>query len=122
MNSLLVIRGGAIGDFILTLPALAPELALYAPTEALRVDGEAVPAATLAVPAAGAELQIDAGAQGARFVVIGGAPLERPVRMWWNFVASERERIAEAAALWEAGGFPAIAGESTRVSAPPWRG
>ena len=106
----------------LALPALAPELALYAPTDALRVNGQDLPAATMAVPGGGAPLQVEAGTQGARLVVIGGAPLERPVRMWWNFVASERERIAEAAALWEAGGFPAIAGESTRVAAPPWRG
>ncbi|MBI5721504.1 MAG: pirin family protein [Burkholderiales bacterium] len=106
----------------LSLAAPAPEWALYAPTDALQLGGEPLPAATMAVPAAGAALKIVAGAQGPRFVVIGGAPLERPVRMWWNFVATERERIAEAAALWEAGGFPAIAGETGRVAAPPWRG
>jgi redox-sensitive bicupin YhaK (pirin superfamily) len=106
----------------LALPALAPEMALYAPTDTLSLNGQALPATTMAVPAAGASLRLEAGAQGARFVVIGGAPLERPVRMWWNFVASERERIAEAAARWEAGGFPDIAGERTRVAAPPWRG
>jgi redox-sensitive bicupin YhaK (pirin superfamily) len=106
------------------LAALAPEVALYAPTDLLQVDGEALPAATMLVPGlqAGAALRVQAGAQGARFVVIGGAPLERPVRMWWNFVAGERERIAEAAALWQAGGFPAIPGESERVAAPTWRG
>ena len=54
------------------------------------------------------------------WVALPPAP-ERPVRMWWNFVASERERIAERAALWEAGGFDPIAGETTRVAAPPWR-
>lgn len=106
----------------LVLPALAPEWALFAPTDPLGVNGQALPAATMAVPEGGASCRLEAGPQGARFVVIGGAPLERPVRMWWNFVASERERIAEAAARWEAGGFPVIAGEGARVAAPPWRG
>jgi len=108
----------------LVLPALAlaPELAVYAPTTALGVNGQTLPAATMGVPAAATALRLEAGTGGARFVVIGGTPLERPVRMWWNYVASDRERIAGAAALWEAGGFPAIPGESTRVVAPPWRG
>lgn len=108
------------------LPPLAPEMALYAPTESLAVGGGTLPAATMGVViAAGAGLRVRAdaaaGGGGARFVVIGGAPLEQPVRMWWNFVASDRERIAEAAARWAADGFPHIAGESGRIVAPPWR-
>jgi len=109
------------------LPALAPEMAIYAPTESLHVNGEPLAAAAMAVAKEGGTLHVQAPARadtadGARFVIIGGAPLERPVRMWWNFVASDRERIAEAAARWQAAGFPAIAGESERVPAPPWRG
>jgi hypothetical protein len=122
----------------LTLPPLAAEMAIYAPDAALRVDGEVLPARTMAVAAAGRGMRIapaaagatvgagetgDGGARdGAHFVVIGGAPLEQPVRMWWNFVASDRERIAAAAARWQADAFPRIPGETGRVPAPPWRG
>ncbi|MCW5634467.1 MAG: pirin family protein [Rubrivivax sp.] len=126
-----------------TLPPLAPEMAIYAPLDALRIDGETLPPRTMAVAAAGAELRIapdptsaanPEGAEGtaaetgsgdgtgAHFVVIGGAPIEQPVRMWWNFVATDRERIAAAAARWQADAFPRIPGETTRVAAPPWRG
>lgn len=115
-------------------PGLAAELAIYAPTDALRVNGQALPAATMGVLAdTGAALRVQAdagpaapagvaGAAGARFVLIGGVAPERPVRMWWNFVASDRERIAAAAARWAADGFDRIPGESGRLAAPPWRG
>jgi redox-sensitive bicupin YhaK (pirin superfamily) len=67
----------------------------------------------------GVELRV--GPAGTRVVVIGGAPLERPVRMWWNFVSTERERLADAARRWAEGGFAPIPGETTGVAAPPWR-
>jgi len=112
--------GGAIE---LPAPATAHELALFAPTDALRVDGEPLPADTMGVPTAPGPYRVQGEAGGpARFVVIGGAALERPVAMWWNFVAGERARLAEAAARWEAGGFDPIPGETDRVPAPPWRG
>jgi redox-sensitive bicupin YhaK (pirin superfamily) len=68
----------------------------------------------------GAVLQ--SGAQGARLVVIGGAPLAQPVRMWWNFVATDRERIANVAKRWEKGDFEPIPGETDRVEGPKWVG
>ncbi|MCC7098458.1 MAG: pirin family protein [Rubrivivax sp.] len=42
--------------------------------------------------------------------------------MWWNFVSSERERIAAAAARWQAGGFDDVPSDLQRLDAPPWRG
>ena len=53
-----------------------------------------------------------------RFVIIGGDPLAGPRYMWWNFVATDRDRIKAAAARWEAGEFPVIAGESERLKMP----
>ncbi|MBL8352875.1 MAG: pirin family protein [Burkholderiaceae bacterium] len=103
-----------------TLPPLAAEMALYAPQQGLGLDGQALPAQTMAVLPAGQGAELRADAAGAQLVVIGGAPLVQPVRMWWNFVASDRERIAEAARRWAADGFDAIPGETARVAAPPW--
>jgi redox-sensitive bicupin YhaK (pirin superfamily) len=40
---------------------------------------------------------------GARFVLIGGAPFEAPILMWWNFVARTRDEILEAREQWEQG-------------------
>ena len=75
----------------------------------------------MAVLPAGQGAWLQAGPAGARLVVIGGAPLEQPVRMWWNFVSVDQERIAQAARTWTEGGFADIPGEAGRVAAPPWR-
>lgn len=112
----------------LELPELAPELALYGvdPAEpgaapALQIDGQALPAGRLWVRQQPGQHLLQAGEQGARLVLLGGAPLAQPVRMWWNFVASERERIAEAARRWADGGFEPIPGETERIAGPVWK-
>lgn len=104
-----------------TLPPLAAEMALYAPEQGFSLDGQALPAQTMAVLPGGQGAELGADAAGAQLVVIGGAALLQPVRMWWNFVASDRGRIAEAARRWAADGFEAIPGETGRIAAPPWR-
>ena len=60
-----------------------------------------------------------AAPEGARYVVIGGQPLDGPRFMWWNFVSSRRERIDQAKRDWEEERFPAIAGETERIPLPP---
>jgi predicted CoA-binding protein len=57
---------------------------------------------------------------GARLVLLGGAPLDGPRYMWWNFVSSSRERILAAAHDWRAGKFPKVPGDETEfIPAPP---
>lgn len=104
------------------LPALAAEMALYSPQHSFHLDGQAVVPQEMAVLPAGSGAVLQAGPQGARLMLIGGASLEQPVRMWWNFVATDRERIANAAKRWEAGGFEPIPGETGRVEGPKWVG
>ncbi len=43
--------------------------------------------------------------RGARLMLCGGAPMDGPRHVWWNFVSSSRERIAEAKRAWTAGEF-----------------
>lgn len=47
----------------------------------------------------------------ARFMLLGGAPLDGPRYIWWNFVSSSQERIKQAAAQWKAGRFPKVPGD-----------
>lgn len=42
---------------------------------------------------------------GARLMLCGGAALDGPRHVWWNFVSSRRERINEAKRAWKAGEF-----------------
>lgn len=104
-----------------SLPALASEMALYSPEHPLFIDGVSLPMQHMAVLAGDSGAGLRAGPQGARVMVVGGAPLAKPVRMWWNFVSTDPERIAAAARRWTAGGFDAIPGETSRVAAPPWK-
>jgi len=103
----------------LDLPALAPEQALYVVQGAVRVDAQALPAQQMAV--LGPQAVRLAAGEDARLVVIGGAPLDAPRHMWWNFVSSRRERIAQAADDWEAQRLGQVPGETEFIPLPERR-
>lgn len=102
----------------LELPALAQEQALYLVSGALEVDGQPMAEHTMRVlpDHTGAHLSADAGP--VRLAVIGGAALDAPRHMWWNFVSSRKERIVQAADDWEAGRFPPVPGETEFIPLP----
>lgn len=104
---------------VLELPPLAAERAVYGVEAGLEIDGEGVPACTLAVLPAGASVRIRA-AEPTRFVVIGGEPLGHRF-MVWNFVSSDRARILKAQDDWEAQRFPRVPGETEFIPLPPRR-
>jgi len=49
----------------------------------------------------------------ARLMFLGGAALEGPRYIWWNFVSSRKERIEEAKEQWKAGRFALVPGDET---------
>lgn len=106
---------------VLELPALAQEMAVYPVDAAVRLDRQPLAEHTMAVlpPAASARLQ--AGATGARLMVIGGAPLDAPRHMWWNFVSSSKDRIVQAAHDWETDQMGQVPGETERIPLPAHR-
>jgi len=53
-----------------------------------------------------------------RAILLGGAPLEAPRRLWWNFVSSSKERIEQAKADWKAGRFPAVPDDPESIPLP----
>lgn len=108
---------------VLQLPALVLELAVYALGEGLSVDGEAVPANTLAVltepelAGQGASFEFKASSP-VRFVIVGGEPLDAPRFMWWNFVSSSRERVEQAAQAWADDHMGSVPGDTERIPLP----
>jgi redox-sensitive bicupin YhaK (pirin superfamily) len=46
-----------------------------------------------------------------RVVVLGGAPIDGPRHIWWNFVSSSKERIEQAKGDWREGRFPKVPGD-----------
>lgn len=53
-----------------------------------------------------------------RVMVLGGAPLEVPRHIWWNFVAASRERIEQAKDDWKSGRFPLVPDEHGAIPLP----
>jgi redox-sensitive bicupin YhaK (pirin superfamily) len=47
----------------------------------------------------------------ARVMLLGGAPLDGPRHIWWNFVSSDKERIERAKQEWKDGKFGTIPGD-----------
>ncbi|MEO6973080.1 MAG: pirin family protein [Rhodoferax sp.] len=104
----------------LTLPQLAPELAAYPVDGEVLVDGAPVAARTLAVLAPGASVQLEARAA-VRLVVLGGDALVEHRFIWWNFVSTRKERIAQAAQDWQAQALGQVPGETELIPLPERR-
>ncbi|WP_332774718.1 pirin family protein [Polaromonas sp.] len=101
----------------LALPALAPELAVYPVDGDVLINGEPLAALTLGVLPSGAPAQLSASAP-VRLMVLGGDALDGRRLIWWNFVASRKERIVQASQDWAAQKMGQVAGETEFIPAP----
>jgi redox-sensitive bicupin YhaK (pirin superfamily) len=109
----MVEAGGSI-----ELPPLVAEMAIYALQGDLVIDAATLPACTMAILRAGGSTTVHA--QGAaRFVVVGGEPLDAPRHMWWNFVSSRKERIIQASEDWKAMRMGRVPGDDEFIPLPP---
>ena len=93
------------------------ERAAYVAEGAIEHDGTTYDAGQMLVFAPGAAARIAAPAK-ARVLLLGGEPLDGERYVWWNFVASRRDRIAQAAADWKAQRFARIPGETEFIPLP----
>jgi len=70
---------------------------------AVTAAGETYEAGRMLVFRPGDAISLRAGAEGARLFLLGGATADGPRHIWWNFVASSKERIEAAKEAWRAG-------------------
>lgn len=54
----------------------------------------------------------------ARFMMLGGEPMDGQRYIWWNFVSSRKERIEQAKADWKAARFDTVPGETEFIPLP----
>lgn len=54
----------------------------------------------------------------ARLMLLGGAPIDGPRHVWWNFVSSSAERIERAKLDWRENRFAPVPGDDGRVPLP----
>lgn len=76
--------------------------------------GQSFEAGRMLVFRPGDRISVRAGGQGARIMLLGGATMDGPRFIWWNFVASSKERIDAAREAWRAGDW-----QHGRFSLPP---
>lgn len=101
----------------LPLDPVAEERALYLAAGRLRIGPDEHAAGRLLVLAPGDRLTVEA-LEPARLMLLGGAPLDGPRYLWWNFVSSRKDRIEEAKADWQAGRFAAVPGDAEFIPLP----
>ena len=82
----------------------AEERGLYVAEGEASLDGLPLAPATLYVLRPGVRATLRS-ARGGHVMLCGGAPLDGPRHVWWNFVSSRRERIREARQDWKEGRF-----------------
>jgi redox-sensitive bicupin YhaK (pirin superfamily) len=99
-----------------TLPAEHAERAAYVLQGAVRHDGKIFEAGQLLVFRALVDADLTAVSH-ARAVLFGGESLGERF-MWWNFVSSRKQRIAQAADDWQAGRFAAVPDETDFIPLP----
>lgn len=98
----------------LPLPDDHEDRGIYVVQGAVEVGAEVYEAGRMMIFRPGDRISVKAGPFGARLLLLGGATLEGPRYIWWNFVASSKERIEEAKEAWRKGDW-----EHGRFSLPP---
>ncbi|MHC2144851.1 redox-sensitive bicupin YhaK (pirin superfamily) [Pseudomonas sp. 210_17 TE3656] len=101
----------------LTIPNEHAERALYVLDGEVSLNDQSVEPHSLVVLPEGEEMSLYADSE-SRLVLFGGAALDGPRRMNWNFVASDPALIEQARARWAAGDWPTVPGESERIELP----
>ena len=96
------------------LPEDHEDRGVYVLEGEVSVGGQAFESGRMLVFRPGDRVSVKAGDQGARIMLLGGATMGGPRYIWWNFVASSRDRIEAAKEAWRAGDWT-----HGRFSLPP---
>lgn len=75
----------------------------YVVSGEVTIAGETYAPGQMMVFRPGDRVSMTAGDLGARVMLLGGATLEGPRHIWWNFVASSKDKIDAAKEAWRAG-------------------
>ncbi len=94
----------------LPLPMEHEERAIYVLEGSIEIAGQLHGANQLLVFRTGDAITIAAQTE-ARFMMLGGEPMDGPRHIWWNFVSSSKERIEMAKEEWRRGRFDIVPGD-----------
>ena len=92
--------------------------AIYVVRGGIDIDGGSFNAGELLVLRPGRPVTVHAQAP-AQLLLLGGAPLDGPRHVWWNFVSSSTERIQQAKIDWRDGRLGSVPGDCEFIPLPP---
>jgi redox-sensitive bicupin YhaK (pirin superfamily) len=101
----------------LTLPAEQEERGVYLVQGNVLVEGQALPETHLAFLPVGKPVEIKAKSA-SRLMLLGGEKMDGPRFIWWNYVASSKERIEAAKQRWREQRFAPVPGETEFIPLP----
>ncbi|MBW8636638.1 pirin family protein [Hoeflea sp. WL0058] len=87
---------------LLPMPDDHEDRGIYIVDGSISIAGNDYQAGQMMVFRPGDRITVAAGDRGARLMILGGATMSGPRYIWWNFVASSKERIEAAKAEWRA--------------------
>jgi redox-sensitive bicupin YhaK (pirin superfamily) len=93
------------------------ERAAYVTRGSVEIEGQRFDAGRLVVLAPGRPVTLRA-ATASRVALLGGEPLDGPRYLWWNFVSSRRDRIAQAREEWTRDRFGQVVPEDSTEFIP----
>ncbi len=93
------------------------ERAIYTVAGEVEIAGDIFSPAQLLVFRPGDHITIRANTD-ARFMALGGEPMDGPRHIWWNFVSSRRDRIEQAKADWKMARFDTVPGDTEFIPLP----
>ena len=102
----------------LSIPEGYEEQACYVVAGTVNCGAERVEAGRMLVFASGIRPVLRAETA-VRLVLLGGAPMDGPRHIWWNFVSSSQERIEQAKLNWKQRRFPKVPGDENEYATLP---
>jgi len=94
----------------LPLPHETEERGLFIVSGALEIDAQTFGPGCMVSLKAGADISVRA-LEDSHVMMLGGAAMDGPRYIWWNFVSSPLERLHAAATDWQARAFPPVPGD-----------
>ena len=102
----------------LPVPKDTEERAIYGLFGKFQVGGDEFEPNRMLVLKPGKEVSINA-LEPVHLMILGGAVMDGPRYVWWNFVSSSREKIEEAKNAWRGREFPLVPGDEVEFTPLP---
>ncbi|MGR3838574.1 MAG: pirin family protein [Cognatishimia sp.] len=83
------------------LPDTHEDRGIYVTQGSVEVGGQVFEAGQMMIFRPGDKISLRAGVRGARLMALGGATLNGPRYIWWNFVSSDKSKIEAAKDAWQ---------------------